>query len=176
MRERLNGRILLGLVTSIAVSFGCAWATTNQQVSVTGNVIGDCSTVPATGTLAFGSYNPFSNTDVTQSFQFSINCTRGDTNLNVAVNGGLNFASASPSGSRAMKNGTTFLSYQLYEDSGHTTVWPFNTSNGTGTVVSQTAGGINSANTISLYGVVPHGQTSPAVGSFSDTVTVTVNY
>jgi spore coat protein U-like protein len=157
-----------------------AFATTNQQVSVTGNVVGDCTTAPATGTLAFGSYSPFSSTDLAPStpFSFSINCTRGDTALTVAVDGGANYASANPSGNRAMKDSTgNYLTYQLYEDSGHTTVWPFTTSGGTGTAVSLTAGGISAANTIALYGVIPHGQTSgPDAGSYSDTIHVTVNY
>jgi len=72
--------------------------------------------------------------------------------------------------------GGHYLTYQLYEDSAHATAWPF-TSGGTGTAVPLTAGGITSANIISLYGVIPHGQTSgPDVGSYTDTVIVTVNY
>jgi len=65
-------------------------ASTNQQASVGGNVIGDCTTVPASGLLAFGSYNPFSSSDLAPStpFQFSINCTRDDTSLAVSVGGG----------------------------------------------------------------------------------------
>lgn len=167
------------LITALILFRGFAIATTNQQVSVTGNVVGDCTTVPATGTLAFGAYNPFSGTDLTGGpFTISINCTRGDTNLNVAVNGGLNFTNASPSGNRAMKDATNqFLSYQLYQTTGTSTPWAFNATTGIGTQVSLAAGGINTANTISLYGIIPHGQSSgPDVGSYSDTVTVTVNY
>lgn len=159
---------------------GSAFAGTNQQVSVSGNVVGDCTTVPATGTFAFGAYNPFSSSDLAPNspFQFSINCTRGDTSLSVAVDGGANYASANPSGDRAMKDGTgQYLAYQLYEDSAHTAAWPFSASGGAGTAVSLVAGGISTANTIFLYGVIPHGQTSgPDVGSYSDTVHITVNY
>jgi spore coat protein U-like protein len=179
MLKALRVRILLSIMAAVGLSFGYATATTNQQVSVTGNVVGDCSTVPATGTLAFGSYNPFSSTDLTGGpFSFSINCTRGDTNLNVAVNGGLNFTHANPSGDRAMKDATNnFLTYQLYQTTGTGSPWAFNTTTGVGTQVSLTAGGTNSTNTISLYGIIPRGQTSgPDVGSYSDTVTVTVNY
>jgi spore coat protein U-like protein len=177
MRFRIFSLALL--IGSIAIGLGNALATTNQQVSVTGNVLGDCSTVPATGTLAFGAYNPFSASDLTGGpFQFSINCTRGDTNLNVAVNGGLNFTHANPSGNRAMKDATNnFLTYQLYQTTGTANAWAFNATSGVGTPVSLTAGGTNTVNTISLYGIIPHGQTSgPDVGSYSDTVTVTVNY
>lgn len=163
-----------------ALCIGSAAATTNQQIAVTGNVVADCTTVPSTGTLALGSYNPFSSADLAPStpFQFSINCTRGDTTFTVAVDGGANFGSANPSGNRAMKDGSgSFLTYQLYADSAHTTVWPFSTGSGQGTPVSLTAGGISAANTISLYGVVPHGQSAGTdAGTYNDTVHVTVNY
>lgn len=176
---KFGSRVLLIAAGIASLCFTHAFATTNQQVAVSGNVIGDCTTVPATGTLAFGSYSPFSSTDLAPStpFSFSINCTRGDTSLAVSVDGGSNYANANPSGNRAMKDSTgSYLTYQVYQDSGHTAVWPFSTSNGTGTSVNLTAGGISTANTISLYGVVPHGQTSTDVGSYSDTVHVTVNY
>jgi spore coat protein U-like protein len=177
---RNGSRTLVIAAGLLALCARSAFAITNQQLSVTGNVAGDCTTVPATGTLAFGAYNPLSSADLAPSspFSFSINCTRGDTSLTVAVDGGTNFASANPSGNRALKDSSGhFLTYQLYEDSAHTTAWPFSTSGGAGTAVSLTAGGISSANAIALYGVIPHGQTSgPDVGSYSDTVHVTVNY
>lgn len=163
-----------------ALWMGCAAASTNQQIAVTGDVVADCTTVPSTGTLALGTYNPFSSADLAPStpFQFSINCTRGDTTFTVAVDGGTNFASANPSGNRAMKDSTgSYLSYQLYSDSAHTAAWPFSTASGQGTPVSLTAGGIAAPNTISLYGVVPHGQSAGTdAGSYNDTVHVTVNY
>jgi spore coat protein U-like protein len=170
------------LTLTALMSWSAASATTNQPVSVTGNVAGDCTTVPASGTLAFGSYNPFSSTDLTGGpFTFSINCTRGDTNLKVSVGGGLNFTHANPSGDRAMKDpNNNYLTYQLYQTTGAATPWTFNTATGIGDQVALTAGGINSSNTISLYGIVPHGQTGgssePDVGSYSDQITVTVNY
>jgi spore coat protein U-like protein len=178
MRSRIL--VIALLLGTTMMCLGDALATTNQQVSVTGNVIGDCSTIPATGTLAFGAYNPFSNTDLAAGpFTINVNCTRGDTNLNVAVNGGLNFTHANPSGDRAMKDPTNhFLTYQLYQTTGTGSPWNFNTSSGVGTQVALTAGGTTTANVISIYGIIPHGQTSgPDVSnSYSDTVTVTVNY
>ena len=180
MPKLLRARTLAAAAGLLILCSPAAIATTNQLVSVSGNVVGDCTTVPATGTLAFGTYNPFSTSDLAPSspFQFSINCTRGDTSLAVAVDGGANYANANPSGNRAMKDGTgDYLSYQLYEDSAHTAAWPFSTSGGAGTTVSLIAGGLSTANTIQIYGVVPHGQTSvAAVGSYSDTIHVTVNY
>jgi spore coat protein U-like protein len=69
-----------------------------------------------------------------------------------------------------------YLTYQLYEDGAHATAWPFATSGGAGSPVTLTAGGILSANTIALYGVIPHGQIAADAGTYSDTIHVTVNY
>ena len=176
---RLHGIALTYIAGALLLGWSAASATTNQQVAVSGNVVGDCTTVPASGTLAFGSYNPFSTSDLAAGpFSFSINCTRGDTNLNVAVSGGQNFTHANPSGDRAMKNANSnYLTYQLYQTTGTATPWAFDTSTGAGTQVGLTAGGTTTSNTISLYGIIPQGQTSgPDVGSYSDQVTVTVNY
>jgi spore coat protein U domain-containing protein, fimbrial subunit CupE1/2/3/6 len=157
---------------------GTAFAATNQPVSVTGNVVADCTTMPLSGSLPLGTYNPFTSTDLKPApFQFSINCTLGDTNLNVAVDGGANYANATPSGDRALKDASGhYLTYQLYTDSTYATAWPFSTSGGAGTAINLTAGGIGTANTISLYGVVPQGQTNTDAGSYTDTIHVTVNY
>lgn len=162
----------------LATWAGTALATTNQTVSVSGNVIADCTTMPLSASLPLGTYNPYSQTDLKPApFQFSINCTLGDTNLNVAVDGGANFANAVPSGDRALKDASGhYLTYQLYTDNTYGMAWPFSTSGGGGTSINLQAGGIGTANTISLYGVLPHGQTSTDAGSYSDTVHVTVNY
>lgn len=172
-------RALTIIAISLALCARSALATTNQQLSVTGNVVADCTAAPSSGSLAFGTYNPFSASDVKPApFSFSINCTLGDTSLSVAVDGGANYASATPSGKRAMKDASGhYLTYQLYTDNTYATAWPFSTSTGTGTAISLSAGGINSANQISLYGILPAGQSSGTdTGTYSDTVHVTVNY
>ncbi len=183
---RTSGKIaLLAAVVAAGQTWTAALAGTGQQVSVTGDVTGGCNTLtlsPANGTLALGSYDPFGATDVTGGpVTLSINCTKGDPNFNVAVNGGANFTHAVPSGDRAMKDSNnTFLTYQLYQTTGTASPWAFSASTGTGTAVSQTANGLNTASSFSLYGVIPHGQTGAggpgASASFSDTVTVTVNF
>jgi len=173
----------LAVVAICAITTASALADTGQQVSVTGDVTGGCNTLsPASGTIAFGSYNPFSATDVTAGpLTFSINCTKNDPNFNVAISGGANFTHASPSGDRAMKDSNnTFLTYQLYQTTGTGSPWTFSTSTGVGSAVNETANGLNTASPFSIYGIIPHGQTSasgPGVSaSFSDSVTVTVNF
>ncbi|HXS20313.1 MAG TPA: spore coat protein U domain-containing protein, partial [Steroidobacteraceae bacterium] len=71
--------------------------------------------------------------------------------------------------SRVMKSGGSQLDYNLYTNSTHTTIWGDGTS---GTVkVSATSLGA----TYTVYGLIPALQNVP-VGSYSDTVTVTVTY
>lgn len=178
-----NSKVLLLSLAVTGLSWAVAPAGTGQQVSVTGNVTGGCNTLsPASGTLAFGSYDPFGAADVTAGpLTFSINCTKNDPNFNVAISGGANYTNASPSGNRAMKaSNNTFLTYQLYQSSGTSSPWAFNSSTGVGTPVNETANGLNTASSFSIYGIIAHGQTGasgPGVSaSFTDTVTVTVNF
>lgn len=180
---KISASGLLLLLTSTALCGTIALAGTGQQVSVTGDVTGGCNTLsPASGSLAFGSYDVFGGVDVTAGpLSFTIRCTKNDPNFTVAINGGSNFSHASPSGDRAMVDSkTTYLSYQLYQSSGTSQPWQFSTSNGAGTAVSETANGINTDSTFSIYGIIPHGQTNAAgpgvSSSFSDAVTVTVNF
>jgi len=77
-----------------------------------------------------------------------------------------------------MKNGTNnYLAYQLYQDSGHSTVWNatnVGTVGGTGGV-SGTGSGSNQ--TLTVYALIPAGTAVPATtGTYTDTVVVTVNY
>jgi len=69
-----------------------------------------------------------------------------------------------------MTFGSNLLSYSLYEDSGHTTVWGqtigTNTVTGTGTGLPVTQ---------TVYGQIPAQQAMP-VGAYTDTITVTVTY
>jgi spore coat protein U-like protein len=90
-------------------------------------------------------------------------CTKGSTGL-VSLDNGLNFSG----GARRMKTGTNFLSYEMYNDAGRTTVW--NASN----TVSYTAASKASTG-LTLYGRVAGGQ-DVAVGSYSDTVIATITF
>lgn len=176
---KFNSRYLLLALTATGLSCQLAWASTNQAVSLTGNVIGDCSTLSPSGTQAFGfgSYDSGAGTS-SGPLTFQINCTRGDANLNVQINGGQNYAHASPSGNRAMSDGSAhYLSYQLYQDaSTSSSPWSFNSTTGIGQQVTETAGGIGAATTFKVWGFIPQGQTDLPVATYNDQVQVAVNY
>ena len=67
-----------------------------------------------------------------------------------------------------MKAGANYLTYEMYNESAHTTVW--NASN----TVSYTAASKASTG-LTLYGRVSAGQDVP-VGSYSDTVIATITF
>ncbi|MGZ3498043.1 MAG: Csu type fimbrial protein [Vulcanimicrobiaceae bacterium] len=163
---------------------GPAFAGSNTAtVTINGSVSQSCTAfTPTSGTMTFPAYDAFNNAsavlDAGNSLSFTTKCTKGAQSVNFTVDGGLNYANAS-SGNRAMKSGSTndYLSYQLYQDSGHATAWPFNTSNGTGTAVN--LGTINSSTTnqvLNLYGEAPAGQDPSVATDYTDTVTVAVNF
>jgi len=64
----------------------------------------------------------------------------------------------------------TFVEYSLYQDSLHSTLWGDTLGNET---VDATADG--SVETYTIYGLVP-AQTTPAPTTYTDQVTVTINF
>ena len=110
--------------------------------------------------LDFGTHGLLNST-ITATSTFVVKCTNG-TNYSVALTG------ANDSGGvKNMVNGSEDVAYQTYQDSSHSTVWDgSNTKSGTGTGVDQTH---------TVYGKVDP-QTSPSVGIYTDTVTITVSY
>lgn len=127
-----------------------------------------CTISVATG-VAFGPYNVFSSTPLDSTGQVSYQCTRGTT---PAVSITLTRGSSATYLPRTLLDGAQVLDYNLYLDAARTTVWGdgstgtqayFGTYPGTGRVA------------VSLYGQVFAGQDA-AVGSYTDTVTVVINF
>jgi spore coat protein U-like protein len=95
-----------------------------------------------------------------------VQCTSGSA-YNVGLNQGLNGATIN---ARKMALGATLIGYQLYSNSARTTVW--GNTVGTNTVAGS---GNGSVQNLTVYGSVPT-QTTPAAGTYTDTITVTVTY
>ena len=152
--------VLSGLCIG-ARSAHAASATTTFNVTAT--VAPSCA-VTATD-LAFGAYDPGSATDKTATSTVSVLCTLG-TAYTVSLNDGANAAS----GSRRMASGASRLTYQIYRDAAHTGVF------GTVANLLGTSGiGTGVAIPATIYGVIPKTQ-NVATGSYSDQITVTIDY
>jgi spore coat protein U-like protein len=113
--------------------------------------------------VSFGSYDVFSTQYVDSTGAIGVSC---DVATPYAV-------SLSPGGGsftdRAMANGPYVLLYNLYVDAARASVWG-DGSGGTATVAANAA-----STTHTVYGRIPARQNAH-VGSYSDTITVTVNY
>jgi len=123
--------------------------------------------------VAFGNYDPLSASATDSTGDVSVTCTNLVSlfvNYTVSLStGGGSYAT------RQMASGANRLNYNLYTDLTHLLVWGDGTS-GTSKV---SAGflvvvlGITAHHTV--YGRIPARQNA-SVGSYSDTITVTVNY
>jgi spore coat protein U-like protein len=144
--------------------------TANNTLTVTASINSSCSVSAAT--LAFGVYAPESGSAVSGSTDIPVTCTAG-TNFQLGLNTGSHSGNGTGSTTRAMKGsgGLYYLSYELYQDISHHTVW------GNTIVTEPTArSGTGSAINLTVYGQIPANQTTAPPDSYADSVTATVTY
>ena len=149
-----------------------ATATTNMTVQMT--VAASC-TVSAT-TLDFGTQTLTNiGVNIDASSQLTVTCSNSAP-YNIAMNAGANDAGGGITARKMLigGGGTETIAYQLYRDAARTLVWGFTTSGGGADVVTGT--GTGAAQSIDVYGRVPAGQNGIKIGTYTDTITVTVNY
>ncbi len=140
-----------------------ATATTTMPVSMT--ITAGCQV--SAGTLAFGTATGlFSIVNATTTL--SVTCTN-TTPYTIGLDAGGGTGASTTTRKMTGPSAAT-ISYQLFQNAGLTT--NFGNTISTDTVAGTGSG---SAQSISVYGRVPV-QTSPAPGSYSDVVNVTVTY
>lgn len=132
-------------------------------LSVTGPVSATCSISAAA--MSFPSYS--ATATVTATSNLSINCSNG-ASYQVSLGSGQN---VSGSTRRMVGPSTNYLTYQLHRDSARTLLWGDGTALGT----KHSGTGTGSAQTVPVYGRIQSGQYR-AVGSYSDSVVVTIEY
>lgn len=142
-------------------------ATTSSTLNVSATVTANCTV--STSALAFGNVNTINGSVVDGSGGLSVTCTNG-TGWSAAA--GVGAGTGASFSARRMTSGSNTLSYNLFTDSGRTTVW----GDGTGSTSALTGTGTGGAQSVTVYGRVASGQTSVPVGSYADTVAVTVTY
>ncbi len=139
-----------------------AQATATLGVSMT--VTSQCVT-SAPSALFFGSVGSLAS-NVDSQATISVQCTSG-TPYSVALAVGT--ANSATVSARKMASGTATITYALYSDYARATLWGDASTN----VVSGSGNG--GAQSLTVYGRVPV-QSLPAPGTYSDNVTVQVNY
>ena len=144
-----------------------------SDMAVTANIAMSCSI--STTDISFGAYDAVgahAAAPLVATGGVSSTCTLGASG-NIKISQGLNanIDSSDSTPRRRMVAGsdaTSFLDYEVFSDSGRSVVW----ENGTGLPYT----GTGSAVPLTVYGSVAAAQTSAVSGSYSDTLTVAINY
>jgi spore coat protein U-like protein len=145
------------LVAAAAVVVG-AWRPAGAAASCT------ISTVSG---VAFGTYDVAATTPLDSTGALRLDCNGAAKSVIVDLGRG-NAPTFNP---RFMRNGASQLSYNLFLDAARTSLW------GDGTAGTSHYGATNPPNVVDLtiYGRIPALQDLP-IGSYADTVVVTVNF
>jgi spore coat protein U-like protein len=138
-------------------------------MGVSATVSSNC-TVSASN-VAFGSVNVISATAPTATGGIIVKCTNATAWTATASAGGGSGATATLRKMTHATDATKTLNYALFTDSGHATVWG---DGSTGSGITGTGTGADDARTV--YARIPAGQNAATLGSYTDTVTVTVTY
>lgn len=167
MRKHTIAPVAAAVLLALAGSAQAGQKTTT--FNVTANVASNC--LVTAGNLAFGSYTGVAQ--LTGTSAIGVRCTNG-VGYTVKLNqGGGSYAT------RLMSDGgSNTLQYNLYTSAANTTVWGDGTAS-TG-FASGTGSGLANAGIVNytVYGTLPDNTTNEAapVGSYSDTITVAVDY
>lgn len=157
----------LGLtaLASIAIADpAAAQQSTQFQVSIT--IQAECRLTSASD-LAFGNTGVI-QTAITSTSTIGVQCTN-TTPYNIGLNAGAGTGATVATRRMTSGSGATVV-YELFRDPARSQIWG-NTA-GTDTLAGIGNGAVQS---LTVYGRVPP-QTTPAAGSYTDTVQVTVTY
>lgn len=137
-------------------SFGVQLVVQNACTITAGGTAKDIDFLSLTGNIS---------ADIDASTDLTVNCNDG-ADYKIGLGKGGNEAA----GQRRMTDGTQFVAYDLYSDSGRTEAWGTLAS---GNVYAGT--GTNANQAVTVYGRVPSGQ-SVGAGTYLDTVTATIEF
>ncbi len=152
--------LALGGAAIAALAAQPALAADSAELDVSAEVSEVCNVT--TSAIAFNSIDVTTAGNVDANGGFSVVCTSG-TAWTAAADAG-NGTGASTA-ARKMTSGANVLNYALYNEVGRTTNF-----------VSATGTGSGSAQSSTIYGRVPTGQTSVPAGSYADSVTISLTY
>jgi spore coat protein U-like protein len=163
----------LGLLALGMIAAGPALAATiTTNMAVSSSVTATC--VIAAAPLSFAAYNTVTTANVDAEAILTVTCTNGTPGIQITLGQGLTPATGSTTAIplRQMTNGGAGrLAYFLYQETGRTTVWGDTLATAPAAVV-----GTGAAQTATVFGRIPSGQTTVVAGTYTDTVVATVNF
>ncbi|MFC7050144.1 Csu type fimbrial protein [Emcibacter nanhaiensis] len=142
-------------------------ATSTTTFNVTATVLAEC--IVSASDLAFPDYSVTTGLAVEATTSITVKCS-SSTAYEVFLNAGTGSGATTAIRKMTGGGGSDTLSYSLYQDAAHNMVW--GETSGTD-VVSGTGDGLDQA--ITVYGQIAANQPA-VVGSYSDTITVTVSF
>lgn len=150
-------------------------ATIASYLSFTVPSFAQTCSITSVGTLNFGSYDVFSTTALVTTAALQVKCTPANlvNQLNTTTTTSLGKGNSTTFSTRQMQNTTNSsikLNYNIYTTAGGTTIWGDGTT-GTSQVSKTIAPTLN----FTIEGIIPAGQ-NVSVGTYTDSVTITVNY
>lgn len=169
--------LALAAVGSLALAGNANSQTAGANLTVTAVVLPGC--VVTTTPVVFGPYDPFAVAPTTGAGTVVVACATGTTTSSIDMGNGQNFSG----GTRRMQSliPGSFLNYGLYQPSSNLPLAPcvFPAVLPWG-AIGNALSGLTAAlsvlpRTFNVCGSIPAGQ-SVAIGSYADTVAVTVNF
>jgi spore coat protein U-like protein len=161
------------MLTALALVGGPAAATTTTQTFAVSLTIQAQCVINSTATLNFGTAGVLGGaggtTNTDQSATLAVQCT-DTTPFHIGLDAGTTTGGTTTTRKLLNTGSSATVNYTLWQDSGHATNWGNNPGTDT---VDDTGNG--ASKTYTIYGRIPP-QTTPAPGTYADTVTVTVTY
>ena len=166
VKQALRALSFAVAAASLASVVTPASATTTKTATflVSLQITSDCAI--STNPLNFGSSGVLAAA-INQTTTLSVTCSN-TTPYNVGLDAGN--ASGSTVAARLLANGAATVAFQMYSDSGRSTVW--GNTIGTNTVSGTGSG---SAQTLTVYGQVP-AQATPTANTYTSTVTASITF
>ena len=128
-----------------------------------------CTFSSVTG-VNFGSYDVFSASPTKATGSITYSC-RTISGVHFMVMN-LSTGSSGTFANRTLRSGGNVLNYNLYPDAANSQVW----GDGNGTTYQFSIDPVDrNVHTLTVYGTIPPGQ-NVGVGSYTDTITVTMNF
>ena len=156
--------VALGAVALVLPALALA-QTATDSFDVTITIQADCE-ITSTATLDFGTQGVLT-TAVDEQALLEVTCTEG-TDYDIGLDAGT--GTGATTSTRLMTGGADTVAYQIFQNAGRSINW----GNVVGTD-TQASTGTGTTQPFAVYGRVPV-QTTPAVGTYTDTVGVTVTF
>lgn len=178
----IAGMSLAALLQNAVADTGVDDLSKSQAFTVNASIVKGCTLgsgatdVTSLGTLSFGNVSsldaPVDVASTQNAGSVVIKCTPG-VSVTLALGSGNNVTGSVSSGRKLLKaSGTETLTYQLFQDAAHATVWGDGTNGGSSQVFSSTG----AVQEYKVYARLLASSTLPSAGNYTDSVLLTVTY